>query len=1172
MLRLSLTTSLTLFVLGLCLCQTYVYPVKVDHKWGYINARGKLIVPPRYEQIAHEDLPWHGKSILSESSDFRLVENDQKLGLIDPAKNEVLSTNYKEIKPLSASFFMVEIDSLYTVVNRDENVLLNERFENIHLLGHSKSKAQNYFSVKQGNYWGVYNDSGQPILPISYDTICFIDAGRGYFKVKKGTDKLWGLVDLNDKLIFPYTYLNIDAYHDNFIATYKMTGRWEAWDSLGARILQPEWSTFKPLNQHLMLISRGGSRNCLYAFAQKDTIPLENNYKAIDSLDARFVKFKINGRWGILDSLGQQVLGPTYISIRAGTDGFYRVFDLNRWGLYDMKKGLILSCEYTNILDFQGRYAIVYKREGAGIIDIKMKEIIPPIYDSLRLEGDIYKGFQGSSITLIELDDKSNVIRMDDYNNVRTITIGKRRNKVLKEARPIKRRKIARSPTHYIDSYTSPGQIEGSPWRWYNDKLERKWGLKAERPDQSIPPVFRSVKHVGNGRLSLVYTFQDPVSNSFAEWAAAPMDTLCRMGLFSHNQGKWITANDFTGLRRHDFERDLPYAAMIDTEGKFGLINRNGEQAKDKSGQPLRFTYIGEFEDGKAKVCVNGKLKNMEDPSNLKYTLEEREVFLIAYGLLPTIPTEHRLKEGRILLEIPKDEKLKWGFVDTLGNFVIEPQYEFALDFTAGQAVVVKDNNWGVVDENNETVIDFEYGSISDFYGQWRINKRVKGAIFFDKKGQQLAGGDYQRRGQFRNGYCQVMQNDKWGFIDERGKLVIPCEYDAVHNFSQQMVAVRKKGSWSFLNPKGEVVINLAQKSVELDTLSDFNNGLCWFKHKGKYGYLNTKGDVHIPAKFIKAFGFRHGVARIVENRRTGLIDTAGNYVLPAKRFERIDRFNEWGVATVMESFRSGKKGLINAKGEVLTDVKYKIIEPFKEGLAIASTDGKLFTLLNTKGEEIIPQDYETIGEVSGGLIPVKKKKWEPWVYINSKGEQAFEGKFEVVSPFKGQYAEVQEKRFDPETRQFIDRTGTPFNLFDGKVEFFENGIAGVFVENPPKRRLNYCYTDARGKPLYNQYFQDIEPFVGENAQVKRNWRFGFINKRGFMIVRPKYIVLQRLEADMILARPPAFGICNRSGKIVLPAQYDHIELLTGRIYRVEQGEKVGYVREDGKWIWELQN
>ena len=260
MLRLSLTTCLSLFVLGLCLAQTFVYPVKVDHKWGYINARGKLIVPPRYEQIAHEDLPWHGKSFLSESSDFRLVENDQKLGLIDPAKNEVLSTNYKEIKPLSASFFMVEIDSLYTVVNRDENVLLNERFENIHLLGHSKSKTQHYFSVKQGNYWGVYNDSGQPILPINYDTICFIDAGRGYFKVKKGTDKLWGLVDLNDKLIFPYTYLDIDAYHDNFIATYKMSGKWEAWDSLGARILQPEWSTFKPLNQHLMLISRGGSQ------------------------------------------------------------------------------------------------------------------------------------------------------------------------------------------------------------------------------------------------------------------------------------------------------------------------------------------------------------------------------------------------------------------------------------------------------------------------------------------------------------------------------------------------------------------------------------------------------------------------------------------------------------------------------------------------------------------------------------------------------------------------------------------------------------------------------------------------------------------------------------------------------------------------------------------------
>lgn len=49
----------------------------------------------------------------------------------------------------------------------------------------------------------------------------------------------------------------------------------------------------------------------------------------------------------------------------------------------------------------------------------------------------------------------------------------------------------------------------------------------------------------------------------------------------------------------------------------------------------------------------------------------------------------------------------KWGFVDTNGKVVIEPQYENARSFSNGLAAVSKDGKWGFINLDNEVVVDF---------------------------------------------------------------------------------------------------------------------------------------------------------------------------------------------------------------------------------------------------------------------------------------------------------------------------------------------------------------------------------------------------------------------------------------------------------------------------------
>lgn len=57
----------------------------------------------------------------------------------------------------------------------------------------------------------------------------------------------------------------------------------------------------------------------------------------------------------------------------------------------------------------------------------------------------------------------------------------------------------------------------------------------------------------------------------------------------------------------------------------------------------------------------------------------------------------------------------KWGFVDSNGNFVIEPQYEDARSFSNGLAAVKKDGKWGFINTANEMVIEPQFKNAKDF-------------------------------------------------------------------------------------------------------------------------------------------------------------------------------------------------------------------------------------------------------------------------------------------------------------------------------------------------------------------------------------------------------------------------------------------------------------------------
>ena len=66
-----------------------------------------------------------------------------------------------------------------------------------------------------------------------------------------------------------------------------------------------------------------------------------------------------------------------------------------------------------------------------------------------------------------------------------------------------------------------------------------------------------------------------------------------------------------------------------------------------------------------------------------------------------------------INLTSQEGENEKYGFIDKSGKFVIEPQFEFADDFSEGLAIVTINDEYGFIDKSGKFVIEpqFEYAS-----------------------------------------------------------------------------------------------------------------------------------------------------------------------------------------------------------------------------------------------------------------------------------------------------------------------------------------------------------------------------------------------------------------------------------------------------------------------------
>lgn len=359
-------------------------------------------------------------------------------------------------------------------------------------------------------------------------------------------------------------------------------------------------------------------------------------------------------------------------------------------------------------------------------------------------------------------------------------------------------------------------------------------------------------------------------------------------------------------------------------------------------------------------------------------------------GIKYEVISEPKFEDGRpfseglmAVLMDTKDLNLGklWGYMDTTGKIVIEPQYREAGDFHEGVAYV-KDtysNEVKIIDKTGRVVIDSkdlisETVSMSVYYssatdcseGLIGFNDSIDGCTNFYDIDKNFVVGNSEEIAMWLNPFsegvsCGAFYNSKdkthkAGFIDKTGKIT----------YSANNIWFRLPGFDQGLALAGDVDSNEVPKC----------------------GFIDKSGSYAIPPKFDNVFvkygykAFFDGLAVVSINGKWGAIDKTGEFVI-SPIWDEMYLFTE-GVAKVK---KDNKWGAINTKGELIVKPVYDNLTNFSNGIALAEKNHKQYWI-NKRGDylgEFKDQFDMIVNFIEGGILFYKKDNLYGAINIISK-------------------------------------------------------------------------------------------------------------------------------------------------------------------------------------------
>jgi hypothetical protein len=274
----------------------------------------------------------------------------------------------------------------------------------------------------------------------------------------------------------------------------------------------------------------------------------------------------------------------------------------------------------------------------------------------------------------------------------------------------------------------------------------------------------------------------------------------------------------------------------------------------------------------------------------------------------------------------------KWGYKTTDGEIVLQPVFDDARAFQRGRAFVgVLVNGtmkYGLIDRVGEYILEPKWEAVGDDYTEGPVPVKYEGLWgYMGEDGELMVDCVYTEAYAYSDSLARVKKDGLYGYIDERGELAIECRYTSAADFSEERAFVATSGEMlnTIIDQTGRT------RYVLMGDGSSYGEGLAAVRVDNKVYYIDQNFRIAFELQPC-AFGgvFEEGIAVAESEGLYGYIDDSGAFSIEA-RFEEAQPFEE-GLAAVRAD---GKWGFIDQTGEWAVQARFDDAQGFEDGFAL---------------------------------------------------------------------------------------------------------------------------------------------------------------------------------------------------------------------------------------------
>ncbi len=377
----------------------------------------------------------------------------------------------------------------------------------------------------------------------------------------------------------------------------------------------------------------------------------------------------------------------------------------------------------------------------------------------------------------------------------------------------------------------------------------------------------------------------------------------------------------------------------------------------------------------------------------------------------------HNFSDG---LAAVSDGKL-WGYVDHDTHYVIAPQYQAAGEFSRGSATVVQNNHQGLINKDNQVLIDFKYRLL--YPVDTGTRKVLVAALGSDTTSQQHTG-----------------------ILSDKGEILVPLEYSRILYLveSHQFYAFFKTSENDSGDGNGIQIFNRQlepiYRSNDYARLSkELGGGFPWMADEN--GNFPTRdGKPVLPKKpsikaldtlisqfnkLVNKVGDKYGVSRadktLIPPEFDGISTDAGlvkadspDELAYLKTHFNAVATNDPAISQHYYVFfyrvsTGGKEGIYDLDGHNILPAEYEFIHAQENGFNadIKHNSKRAKGLMGLDGQWVLPpsSDYGSISLTVGGLITAGSA-YDENVDYTKKTMAMFSEDGKLLTPF-GRYFNI---------------------------------------------------------------------------------------------------------------------------------------------------------------------